>query len=213
MRIIGVVSILGLSLFLFSCSTKYPDEWYDIEDSQKRNIHLQLENGLFNRTSARAYRDSYRWIENGKWEGKSESGNIRIWISVYSLYDRIFSTRSRIPLVENIRDLSGNGYLALGKTGSFKTQTGLVDYQFYNVSGLACVFVENYWSSPSVSGVDAIRNGRVDEYIIGDARIQGYYCNDSRTSLEFEHLENFLAGIKVTNIHWPKNRFAKLEDI
>ncbi len=213
MRRIGVVSIVGISIFLISCAVNPPEEWHDIIEDKEPNIQLRLEGVTLNRTKARGYKNSLRWSEIGVWRDSSNTGQIRAFISVLALFHRVFVSTHRTPLHESIQELSGSGYVTLKERGSYKTLTGIVDYQFYNVSGLMCFYVENFWSDPSMRGVDSLRNAKLGEYIIGNALLRAYFCEEQEDELELSDLEWFLEGVNVQNVYWPDERFKNIGNL
>ena len=213
MKIKEILNLVVISLALLSCTTTRNEEWREIEDHSQAKITLQLENVALNRTGANALADSEAWLESGWWESQNDSEKIQVWISVYALFDKIFSSDYIQTLEESVRELSGDGYLILGNSDQIVTNTGLVRIQYYNVSGLACFYVENYWLNGDTLKHDRIRYSGTNVTIAGNSLLQAYYCQNGRDSMAFEDAVKFLHGISVKDVYWPEERFTSVEEL
>ncbi len=203
---------IALTLLVTSCATTGNQEWRVVEDYDQTNISvLMIDNPLI-RTSAEARDFTSGWVERSDWTGSEEGSALQVRILVYALSNTVFSNKSKTNIEKTIRTVSGDGYLELAEKDKIPTRTGVVDYQFYTVSGLACFFVENYWFDRRTLMYDGVTNGDLDEYVIGNALLQAYYCDENKKSLGLADLEVFLEGIYVKNVYWPAQRFERFDN-
>lgn len=210
MNLKGFLVSTMLVLLLAGCATKRNTNWQTIEDPSKSKIYLTMPSLALNKTNTRFRGFGDSWLETGYWESGSKDLKIDIWINVYALYNNtVFSSGHYRDLGELVGELTGDGYLVLGKRDSYKTKTGIVDIQYYTISGLACFFVENYWLDGDTWSSDPLKSAG-SEHIIGNSRLRANYCDENREILRLEDVENFLDGIYVKNVFWPNDRFTNV---
>ncbi len=64
-----------------------------------------------------------------------------------------------------------------------------------------------------MGGVDSLRNANLGEFIIGNALLRAYFCEEQEDELELSDLEWFLEGVNVQNVYWPDERFKNIGNL
>ena len=206
-RSLAILFVLFIaSLALSACSTTH--DWKEYEDYNQANISVDLPGTNLIRTAAQIKRFHSGWVESGDWQDHESDPKIHVYAMVLSTSDSVFTDSHIDPLSESIRALSGDGYVVLGDEGQFKTRTGDVRYQFYELSGLTCVLIENFWADPTIAKYDGVA-GDVAARIIGNALLRTYYCNEDFETMTLADVDWFLGSLKVRDVYWPEKRFER----
>ena len=146
-------------LISWNCSADW-STFYDfrpVYDESQLKVSFDAAHSQYRRTTSLQNKHQYGWAEFGTWQATEDAGVAEVSIFMVSLYGSYaFNKKNVKDLKSDVRDFLEQDQIDFEEQGKIKTDSGPIEYVFYQTSGQACVFIRKYWSDPRTAS-DASR--------------------------------------------------------